>query len=99
MSAPSRSKSFAILICWLCCVIRTIIKSPAAVAQVTQDYFEREKRGRFQLLMDEYGQNKTLPSDFELKALLALSHYPWFKTLDIRFVIDDVGIPLSSRPH
>jgi len=99
MSAPAKPKSPVLLICWLCCVIAAIINSPAADAQVTRNYSESEERGRFQELLDEYGQNKSLPPGFELQALLALSHYPELKTVSIRFVIDDVDIPLSSRPH
>ena len=99
MSAPAKPKSLVILICWLCCVIAAIIDSRAADAQVTRDYSERGERGRFQELLYEYGQNKSLPPGFELQALLALSHYPELKTVNIRFVDDDVDIPLSSRPH
>ena len=99
MSAPAKPKSPILLICWLCCVIAAIINSPAADAQVTRNYSESEERGRFQELLIEYGQNKSLPPGFELQALLALSHYPELNTVNIRFVIDDVDIPLSSRPH
>ena len=69
-SAPLKPKNFAIPVCWLCYVIATIIKSPTAVAQLTRDNIESEERGRLQQLLDEYGQNKSLPAGFELQALL-----------------------------
>lgn len=66
---------------------------------VVREYVESEQRLRFDALLSEFGQNKELPVNFELQALLALSHYPELKDIKIRFIIDDVDIPLSSRPH
>lgn len=65
---------------------------------MTREYLEQEQRPNLAELMAEYGQHKELPSGFELQALLALSHYPELKSVRIRFIVDDVRIPLSSRP-
>lgn len=62
-------------------------------------YIEQEEQQRYQSLLAQYGNAKTLPTGFELQTLLALSHYPALKNTRIRFIVDDVGIPLSSRPH
>jgi hypothetical protein len=67
--------------------------------KVVREYVEAEQRLNYQELLEEFGHNKELPEGFELQALLALSHYPELKNIRIRFVVDDVDIPLSSRPH
>lgn len=64
-----------------------------------REYIESEQRQHYGTLLAEYGRNKQLPPGYELQALLALSHYPRLKDARIRFIVDDVGIPLSSRPH
>lgn len=70
----------------------------ATEAQAVREYIESTARARYDELVAEYGTNKELPPGFELQALLALSHYPELKPIHIKFVVDDVGIPLSSRP-
>ena len=72
--------------------------SPLPV-KVVREYKEREQQHRYQELLAEFGQNKELPAGYELQTLLALSHYPELKKTRIRFVVDNVDIPLSSRPH
>jgi len=72
--------------------------SPLPV-KVVREYREQDQRQRYQELLAEFGQNKELPAGYELQTLLALSHYPELKETRIRFVVDDVDIPLSSRPH
>lgn len=67
--------------------------------RVVREYVEEEQQDRYQQLMVEFGRNKELPAGFELQTLLALSHYPELRETRIRFVVDDVNIPLSSRPH
>jgi len=67
--------------------------------RVVREYVEPEQRERFDELLTEFGRNKELPEGYELQALLALSHYPELKDTRIRFVVDNVDIPLSSRPH
>ncbi|MEX0965583.1 MAG: hypothetical protein WDZ52_16265 [Pseudohongiellaceae bacterium] len=62
-------------------------------------YTEQESRPRFDELLAQYGINKQLPEGFELQALLALSHYPQLRETKINFIVEDVSIPLSSRPH
>jgi hypothetical protein len=64
-----------------------------------REYREAEQRPRLAELQAEFGHNKQLPPGFELQTLLALSHFPALKEVRIRFIVDDVNIPLSSRPH
>ena len=75
--------------------------SPHAEAEpkVIREYVEADERARYDELLEKWGRNKELPPGFELQALLALSHYPELRGVRIRFVVDDVDIPLSSRPH
>ncbi len=49
-------------------------------------------------LLEQYGQNKTLPTGYEMQALLALAHYPELVDQPIDFIIQEAWIPLSSRP-
>lgn len=64
-----------------------------------REYEELTSRESFESLLARYGNNKRLPKGFELQALIALSHYPRLRDTKIDFIIDDVSIPLSSRPH
>lgn len=68
-------------------------------AMPVREYSELEESLRYEELLAEFGENKTLPEGFELQALLALSHYPALRSTRINFIVDDVSIPLSSRPH
>ena len=65
---------------------------------VVREYIHEEQIENYQYLLSEFGKNKDLPAGYELQALLALSHYPELKDVKIKFVVDDVDIPLSSRP-
>jgi hypothetical protein len=64
-----------------------------------REYVENVERKNYDKLLAEFGNNKTLPLGFELQTLLALSHYPELINTRINFIVDDVSIPLSSRPH
>ncbi|MBL4580291.1 MAG: hypothetical protein JKY29_00615 [Gammaproteobacteria bacterium] len=64
-----------------------------------REYLEHEQRMNYDALLIESGNNKSLPQGFELQALLALRHYPELRNTKINFIVDDVSIPLSSRPH
>ena len=64
-----------------------------------REYLEQEQRTNYDALLAEFGNNKKLPKGFELQALLALKHYPELRDTKINFIVDDVSIPLSSRPH
>lgn len=64
-----------------------------------REYLEQEQRTHYGALLVEFGKNKELPKGFELQTLLALRHYPELRDTKIDFIIDDVSIPLSSRPH
>lgn len=64
-----------------------------------REYREQEQRANYDSLLAEFGNYKNLPEGFELQALLALQHYPELRETKINFIVDDVSIPLSSRPH
>ena len=53
---------------------------------------------RHQSLMGEFGKKKNLPKGFELQTLVALSHYPQLKNVDIDFVLTDSKGSLYSQP-
>ena len=69
-----------------------------SAVRVIREYIRSEEQQRYATLLANYGHKKNLPTGYELQALLALSHYPQLKDVQIDFVVDDVGIPLSSRP-
>jgi len=64
-----------------------------------REYLEQEQRANYDSLLLQFGNNKQLPSGFELQALLALKHYPELRDTKINFIVSDVSIPLSSRPY
>ncbi|PCI75665.1 MAG: hypothetical protein COB20_12410 [SAR86 cluster bacterium] len=64
-----------------------------------REYLEQEQRTNYDDLLVEFGNNKKLPKSFQLQALLALRHYPELRDTKINFIVSDVSIPLSSRPH
>ena len=66
---------------------------------ITREYIESEYHKLYEQLFRAYGNNKDLPAGFELQALIALSHFPELKDIRVRFIVANVGIPLSSRPH
>jgi len=74
-------------------------QEPAVQRSFVREYVEQQQRANFDALLAEFGNNKRLPQGFELQALLALSHYPELRDTKINFIVDDVSIPLSSRPH
>ncbi len=45
-----------------------------------------------------YGHHKTLPEDYKLQVLLALSHFPELKEVKINYLIKATYVPLSTRP-
>ncbi len=66
---------------------------------VIREYDEQQELPNYSGLLAQFGQHKNLPPGFELQALLALSHYPELEEVKINFIVADVSIPLSSRPH
>lgn len=74
-------------------------RTPFIPQQVVREYVLEEQTTNYQYLLSEFGNNKELPVGYELQALLALSHYPELRDIKIKFVVDDVDIPLSSRPY
>jgi len=81
---------------WLLALANTL---HAQSAIPVREYTEQQASPRYEELLQEFGENKTLPKGFELQALLALSHYPALRSTRINFIVADVAIPLSSRPH
>ena len=71
---------------------------PASIRPVRIYEIETEYE-RYPELLEMYGRNKKLPEGFELQSLLALSYYPELVDIHIEFVVDDVNIPISSRPR
>ena len=68
-------------------------------AEPVRRYIQSEQEPLYDSLLAEYGKNKELPEGYELQALLALSHYPELRDIKIKFVLNDVDIAISSRPH
>lgn len=64
-----------------------------------QRYTEKEYSIQYDRLLIAHGNGKELPPGYELQTLIALSHYPELKDTRIRFMVKNVSIPLSSRPH
>lgn len=78
----------------------TLIAQDNPVPQsAVREYIEQEQRTNYDALLVEFGNNKKLPKGFELQTLLALRHYPELRDTKIDFIVADVSIPLSSRPH
>lgn len=92
---PTRFHPLMAAVVALTCLAQTGATAP----KVVREYVESEERARFDELLAEWSRHKELAPGFELQALLALSHYPELRDIRIRFVVDDVDIPLSSRPH
>ena len=67
--------------------------------QPVRTFSEKEQIQNLSYLTKTFGNSKSLPEGFELQALLALSHFPELLDIQIRFILADVGIPLSSRPY
>lgn len=75
------------------------VSSYLNAAEPVRQYIQSEQESRYDDLLAEYGNNKELPEGYELQALLALSHYPELRDVKIKFVLNDVDIAISSRPH
>ncbi|MFK7865419.1 MAG: hypothetical protein AB8B95_14475 [Pseudohongiellaceae bacterium] len=67
--------------------------------KVVKEFKQIEQAAQLDDLSKEFGRNKKLPPGYELQTLIALSHYPELVDIKIEFIVDDVGIPLSSRPY
>jgi hypothetical protein len=49
-------------------------------------------------LLKEFGSNKIIPGPFQLQALIALSHFPELKEINIRFIFSKATLAYASRP-
>lgn len=101
---PSNTRLGRILTCFLLLsmlgAINNLVAQDNTFPQgAIREYREQDQRANYDSLLAEFGNNKNLPKGFELQALLALQHYPELRETKINFIVDDVSIPLSSRPH
>lgn len=90
---------FAVLTAVLWLGLTTSMQAQEPSASVTREYVYADEQSRFDELKAQFGAHKNLPKGFELQTLVALSHYPELRDVRIDFIVDDVAIPLSSRPH
>ena len=91
-----RFRPLAAILSIIC--LSMIALQPLATRTV-REYVEAEDHECYDDMLEEFGENKILTSGYELEALLALSHYPELKSVRIHFMVDNVDIPLSFRPH
>ena len=63
-----------------------------------QSYDSLYYASKIDSLNNLYGQNKQLPEGYELPVLIALSHFPELKELDIRFREATIKTTLNARP-
>jgi hypothetical protein len=49
-------------------------------------------------LKKQFAANKDLPKNFELQALIALSYYPEFKNIPIKFITRDIKTTMACQP-
>lgn len=63
-----------------------------------KNYASDYSQAQIDSLKNIYAQNKELPSGFELQALLALSYYPEFINLSIKFVNKDIKTTMACQP-
>lgn len=59
------------------------------------DFIDIEK---YDSLKAEWGNNKSIPEEFELQILIALTHYPELKNVKINFAVKKSFAPLSAMP-
>jgi len=50
-------------------------------------------------LRNRFGNNKTIPQKYELQSLIALSHYPELKDIEIEFKYQKMKTTLQARPN
>lgn len=62
-------------------------------------FVEKDQIQNLEKLKLALGGNKSLAKGYELQTLIALSYFPELKDVRIEFILGDVNIPLSSRPH
>jgi predicted SprT family Zn-dependent metalloprotease len=78
--------------------ILLIILSQQAVSQVIRKEFSSNDTINFEVLKTEFGQNKTIPKEFEKQILVALSFYSELRNTKIVFKVKKSIVPLASRP-
>ncbi len=64
----------------------------------TKKYIKAKDLLRYDKLLEEFGNYKTLPAGFELQALVALSHFPELKNEQIEFQFKKRKVAHSSSP-
>ena len=63
-----------------------------------RSYIQENDKLKLDSLLSLYGHNKILPKGFELQALIALSHYPELKNIQIEFRFKKAKIAHTCRP-
>ena len=61
-------------------------------------YFPHLGTSRYDSLLADYGEHKILPQNFEIQALIALSHYPELKNTHIEFKFKKAKSAHAARP-
>lgn len=98
-ATQSKGLPFLLMLAPLLTLLLVTCVSASEVSQPLRTFDENEQVKNLSYLTEMFGNNKSLPAGFELQALLALSHFPELQDVKIRFILADVGIPLSSRPY
>ena len=63
-------------------------------------YFKKEDYIRhLDSLKDEFGSNKSIPEEYELECLIALSYYPELKNVTIEFIPGELKTTMAARPR
>jgi len=63
-----------------------------------KQYIKTDDLQRYHELLAEFGVNKILPIDFEIQALVALSHFPELKNEHIEFRFKQAKVAHTSSP-
>src|SRR5690606_30567279 len=79
-------------------IVFSLFFSNSTAQLVSKIYYKSNFEDKIDSLTKAYGQNKFLPKGFEIATLVALSHYPELKEVNIRFILKETFIPLISRP-
>ena len=66
--------------------------------KIVKRYSFEEYNGQKNELLKEFGRSKIIPESIQLQALLALSHFPELKEMNVRFVFAKSQLAYASRP-
>lgn len=66
--------------------------------KIAKHYTFEDYKGLKNDLLKEFGRNKIIPESLELQALLALSHFPELKEINVKFIFSKSTLAYASRP-